>query len=80
MFFVIGELIKSTRLQVGRVIKEKDDGLALNQLEAEAQVIDLNAGQSMKEERRIKFHWSQRVELPAQRAGHPSLHSREKPF
>lgn len=80
MFFVIGELINSTRLHVGRVIKEKDNGLAHNQLEAGVRVIDLNAGQSMKEERRIKLHCSQGVKLPAQRARHPSLHSSEKPF
>jgi len=54
MFFIIGELINSTRRTVGEAIAEKNDSLirrlARSQLEAGAQVIDLNAGQSMENE------------------------------
>jgi len=54
MFFTVGELINSTRRTVGKAIVEKDESLirrlARSQLEAGAQVIDLNAGQSMENE------------------------------
>lgn len=54
MFFVIGELINSTRSEITKAIVEKDDALirrlARMQSEAGAHVIDLNAGQSMENE------------------------------
>jgi len=54
MFFIIGELINSTRRTVGKAIAEKNDSLirrlAHSQVEAGAQVIDLNAGQSLENE------------------------------
>ena len=54
MFFVIGELINSTRSEITKAIVEKDDALirrlARAQSEAGAHVIDLNAGQSMENE------------------------------
>jgi len=54
MFFIVGELINSTRPQVGEAIAEKNDSLirrlAHSQVEAGAQVIDLNAGQSLENE------------------------------
>jgi len=54
MFLVIGELINSTRARVGQAISERDDDyirrLARSQHEAGADVIDLNAGQSMDRE------------------------------
>ena len=54
MFFVIGELINSTRSEITKAIVEKDDALirrlARTQSEAGAHVIDLNAGQSMENE------------------------------
>ncbi|MEA1870889.1 MAG: dihydropteroate synthase [Candidatus Bipolaricaulota bacterium] len=54
MFFVIGELINSTRGEIAKALKEKDEALirrlARAQVEAGAHVIDLNAGQSMENE------------------------------
>ncbi len=54
MFFVIGELINSTRSEIAKALKEKDEALirrlARAQVEAGAHVIDLNAGQSMENE------------------------------
>jgi len=54
MFFVIGELINSTRGEIAKALESKDETLirrlARGQLEAGAQVIDLNAGQSMENE------------------------------
>jgi len=54
MFFVIGELINSTRSEIAKALKEKDEALirrlARAQSEAGAHVIDLNAGQSMENE------------------------------
>lgn len=54
MFFIIGELINSTRGEIAKAIKEKDEALirrlARTQSEAGAHVIDLNAGQSMENE------------------------------
>jgi len=51
---IVGELINSTRKRVGRAIADRDEthirGLARRQLEAGADVIDLNAGQSMDRE------------------------------
>ena len=56
MFFVIGELINSTRGEIPKAIVEKDEALirrlARTQSEAGAHVIDLNAGQSMEHEAR----------------------------
>ncbi|MEE8195018.1 MAG: dihydropteroate synthase, partial [Candidatus Bipolaricaulota bacterium] len=54
MFLIIGELINSSRREVGKAIEEKDDlvirRLARGQAEAGAQIIDINAGQSMENE------------------------------
>jgi 5-methyltetrahydrofolate--homocysteine methyltransferase len=54
MFFLVGELINSTRRTVGKAIVEKDESLirrlARSQVEAGAHVIDLNAGQSLEGE------------------------------
>jgi 5-methyltetrahydrofolate--homocysteine methyltransferase len=54
MFFVIGELINSTRSEIAKAIAEKNEALirrlARAQVEAGAHVIDLNAGQSMENE------------------------------
>ena len=54
MFLVVGELINSTRKRVGQAIADHDDAyvrrLARRQHEAGADVIDLNAGQSMDRE------------------------------
>ncbi len=54
MFLIIGELINSTRSEIAKALKEKDEGLirrlARAQSEAGAHVIDLNAGQSMENE------------------------------
>ena len=54
MFFVIGELINSTRGEIAKALKEKDETLirrvARAQSETGADVIDLNAGQSMENE------------------------------
>jgi len=54
MFFIIGELINSTRTEIAKAIAEKNGALirrlARTQTEAGAQVIDLNAGQSMENE------------------------------
>jgi len=54
MVFIIGELINSSRPQVGKAISDKDDALirmlAKSQIEAGAHAIDLNAGQSVGRE------------------------------
>ncbi|MBS3735860.1 MAG: dihydropteroate synthase [Candidatus Bipolaricaulota bacterium] len=54
MFLTIGELINSTRDEVKQALKEKDEELirklARDQAETGADVIDLNAGESMEEE------------------------------
>ena len=54
MLLVIGELINSTRKRVGQAIGDRDEryirGIAQRQREAGADVIDLNAGQSMDRE------------------------------
>ena len=54
MFFIIGELINSTRSEIAKALKEKDEALirrlARAQVDTGAQVIDLNAGQSMENE------------------------------
>lgn len=54
MFFVVGELINSTRSEIAQALEEKDEALirrlARAQAEAGAHVIDLNAGQSMENE------------------------------
>ena len=54
VFLIVGELINSTRRKVGRAIRDRDDSLirrlARCQMEAGAQVIDLNAGESMEKE------------------------------
>lgn len=54
MFFLVGELINSTRPQIGEALKRKDAAyirmLARRQVEAGAHVIDLNAGQSLENE------------------------------
>lgn len=54
MFLVVGELINSTRKRVGGAIADRDEAyirqLAQRQSEAGADVIDLNAGQSMDRE------------------------------
>ncbi len=55
MFLTIGELINSTRDEVKQALKEKDEELirklARDQAEAGADVIDLNAGESMEDEK-----------------------------
>ena len=55
MFLTIGELINSTRDEVKQALKEKDEELirrlAREQAEAGADVIDLNAGESMEDEK-----------------------------
>jgi len=54
MFLTVGELINSTRKRVGRAIADRDEDhirkLARAQREAGADIIDLNAGQSMDRE------------------------------
>ncbi len=54
MFLVVGELINSTRKRVGQAIADRNEAhirdLARRQHEAGADVIDLNAGQSMDRE------------------------------
>jgi len=54
MLLVVGELINSTRKRVGRALADRDEkhirGLARRQSESGADVIDLNAGQSMDRE------------------------------
>jgi len=54
MQLVVGELINSSRRQVGKAIKNRDDilirSLARSQIEAGAHAIDLNAGESMGKE------------------------------
>lgn len=54
MFLIVGELINSTRKRVGQAIVDRDDAcirqLAQRQKAAGADVIDLNAGQSMERE------------------------------
>jgi len=54
MFFVIGELINSTRSDVTEALKKKDEPvirrLARTQAEAGAHAIDVNAGQSVNNE------------------------------
>ena len=61
MFFIIGELINSTRSEIAKALKEKDEALirrlARAQVDAGAQVIDLNAGQSMENEA-TDLHWA----------------------
>ncbi|MBS3786942.1 dihydropteroate synthase [Candidatus Bipolaricaulota bacterium] len=56
MFLTIGELINSTRDEVKQALKEKDEDLirklARDQSEAGADVIDLNAGESMEDEKK----------------------------
>lgn len=55
MFLTIGELINSTRDEVKQALKEKDEKLirklAREQAETGADVIDLNAGESMEDEK-----------------------------
>jgi 5-methyltetrahydrofolate--homocysteine methyltransferase len=55
MFLTIGELINSTRDEVKQALKEKDEELvrklARDQAETGADVIDLNAGESMEDEK-----------------------------
>ncbi|MFB6291523.1 MAG: dihydropteroate synthase [Candidatus Bipolaricaulia bacterium] len=55
MFLTIGELINSTRDEVNQALMEKNEGLirrlARDQVEAGADVIDLNAGESMEDEK-----------------------------
>ncbi|MFP3952817.1 MAG: dihydropteroate synthase [Candidatus Acetothermia bacterium] len=55
MFLTIGELINSTRDEVKKALKEKDEDfirkLAREQAEAGADAIDLNAGESRDEEK-----------------------------
>lgn len=54
MFLIIGELINSTRDEVKEALKNKDEqlirDLARSQFEAGAEVLDLNAGESMEKE------------------------------
>lgn len=54
MLLIVGELINSTRKNVGQAIADRDEThirrLARRQWDAEADVIDLNAGQSMDRE------------------------------
>ncbi|MCF7890615.1 dihydropteroate synthase [Candidatus Bipolaricaulota bacterium] len=54
MFLTIGELINSTRDEVKQALKEKDEELirklAREQSESGADVVDLNAGESMEDE------------------------------
>lgn len=54
MFFVIGELINSTRSDVAKALETKDEAvirrLARTQVEAWAHAIDVNAGQSVDNE------------------------------
>jgi len=54
MFLIVGELINSTRKRVGQAIADRDEAyirrLARRQHDAGADVIDLNAGQSMDRE------------------------------
>lgn len=54
MFFIIGELLNSTRSEIAKALKEKDEVLirrkARAQYEAGAHVIDLNAAESTKNE------------------------------
>ncbi len=54
MFLIIGELINSTRSEIAKALQGKDETLirrlARAQVEAGADVIDLNAGQSMEDE------------------------------
>ena len=54
MFFIIGELINSNRGEIAKALKERDEVLirrvARAQYEAGADVIDLNAAESMKDE------------------------------
>ena len=56
MFLTIGELINSTRGEVKQALKEKDEELirklARDQAETGADVIDLNAGESMEDEKK----------------------------
>lgn len=56
MFLTIGELINSTRDEVKQALKEKDEDLirklARDQAETGADVIDLNAGESMEDEQK----------------------------
>lgn len=56
MFLTIGELINSTRDEVKQALKEKDENLirklARDQAETGADVIDLNAGESMEDEQK----------------------------
>src|SRR6056297_2515040 len=55
MFLTIGELINSTRDEVKKALKEKDEDfirrLARAQTEAGADAIDLNAGESREKEK-----------------------------
>lgn len=55
MFLAIGELINSTRDEVKKALKDKDEGfirkLAREQAEAGADAIDLNAGESREKEK-----------------------------
>jgi len=59
MQLIVGELINSSRRQVGKAIKNRDDilirSLARSQIEAGAHAIDLNAGESMGEWERRTF-------------------------
>lgn len=54
MFLIVGELINSTRKRVGQAIVDRDDAqirqLARRQSDAGADVIDVNAGQSIDRE------------------------------
>ncbi|MCK4417720.1 MAG: hypothetical protein KAV99_06090 [Candidatus Latescibacteria bacterium] len=54
MFFVVEKLINSTRSEIAKALKGKDEvlirRLARAQAETGAHVIDLNAGQSMENE------------------------------
>lgn len=56
MFLTIGELINSTRDEVKQALKKKDEDLirklARDQIETGADVIDLNAGESMEDEKK----------------------------
>jgi len=56
MFLTIGELINSTRDEVKQALKEKDEELirklARDQADTGADVIDLNAGESMEDEKK----------------------------
>ena len=55
LFLIVGELINSSRQQVGKAIRDKDDALirslARSQIEAGADAIDLSAGESVREEK-----------------------------